>query len=343
MGSAALGASGDLAVGGLAGIRRVVVGVDPGSAEDHLVASAPEASYELVEYLGAGVARCRRRTLDGAVDLVQHTRGGDDVLETEQTSANGGTPARLVAWDVGGLHLEGTVIPPRVGDPPWEMVTFLHGGPVGALAMGEHEQVGAWADPHRATFLPDFPASGICGEAAMLAAFEASELPDEDHEVDAVLAGVGSVVRAGLADPGRLLLVGHSYGAYLVNRALTRTKQFRAAVCWEGVADLRSLDETSLALQARWRGGTPDETPERWSAASPIDRSERVDTPVLLYYGARSNLVGQAEAWSAALRTGGARAEVVVDPAAGHTFDREGGADAFHERVAKWFLSNCQA
>ncbi|HVL92995.1 MAG TPA: prolyl oligopeptidase family serine peptidase, partial [Acidimicrobiales bacterium] len=124
------------------------------------------------------------------------------------------------------------------------------------------------------------------------------------------------------------------------NRAVTRTKRFRAAVCWEGVADLRSLDETSLDLQSRWRGGTPDEMPERWSAASPLDRSERVDTPVLLYYGALSNLVGQAGTWSAALRAAGAKAEVVIDPAAGHTFSTVAGAEAFRARVGRWFLNH---
>ncbi|MGI8807741.1 MAG: alpha/beta hydrolase family protein, partial [Acidimicrobiales bacterium] len=140
------------------------------------------------------------------------------------------------------------------------------------LAIGGLDRAGGWVDPRRATFIPEFPASSIAGEAAMLAAFEARELPGDDDEVDAVLDGIDTLVEAGLADERRLLLIGHSYGAYLVNRALTRTSRFRAAVCWEGVADLRLLDGESLANQAAWRGGAPTEVPERWSAASPIDR-----------------------------------------------------------------------
>ena len=38
----------------------------------------------------------------------------------------------------------------------------------------------------------------------MLAAFEASGLPEEDQEVDAVLSGVDVLVRMGSANPGRL-------------------------------------------------------------------------------------------------------------------------------------------
>lgn len=171
----------------------------------------------------------------------------------------------------------------------------------------------------------------------MLAAFEACELPEEDNEVDAILAGIDSLVAAGLTDAQQLYLVGHSYGGYLVNRALTRTNRFQAAVCWEGVADVRSLDAESLAHQATWRGGTPLEVPERWSAASPIDRATRVSTPLLLFYGASSSLVTQGERWHDALRYAGVTTELVLKADAGHTFETHESARAFHELVAAWF------
>ncbi|HEX3425730.1 MAG TPA: alpha/beta fold hydrolase [Acidimicrobiales bacterium] len=161
-------------------------------------------------------------------------------------------------------------------------MTFLHGGPIAALASGEQDRTGAWIDPHWATFIPDFPSSGICGEDAMLAAFQARELPDDDQEVDAILAGLDALVAASRCDRQRMFLVGHSYGAYLVNRAVSRTGRFRAAVCWEGVADLRLLDEASLAVQSGLRGGSRRNAPLRWSAASPIDRVERIGAPMVL-------------------------------------------------------------
>ena len=329
-------ASGHLAVGSFIGIRRVAFDVDIHTASPRLIAGGSGASYELVEYLEGGQALCRRRALDGSIDLVRSRPEGDDVIETERAET-AAAQAQLVSWDFGDLHLEGLLIPPAVGDPPWETVTFLHGGPVGALALGEHDRVGAWGDPRRATFIPDFPASGICGEAAMLAAFEALELPAQDHEVDAVLAGIDSLVDSGTADARRLYVVGHSYGAYLVNRALTRTHRFRAAVCWEGVADLRLLDPDSLAGQAAWRGGSPGDSPERWSAASPIDRAERVRTPLLLFYGASSRLLAQGEHWYSALREADVQAELVIEAGVGHTFEDEASARRFHELVDLWF------
>jgi dipeptidyl aminopeptidase/acylaminoacyl peptidase len=335
-------ASGHLAVGGFMGIRRVAFDVDIHTASLRLIASGKGASYELVEYLESGQALCRRRALDGSIDLVRSRPEGHEVTETERAE-RGAAQARLVSWDFDGLHLEGILIPPAAGDPPWETVTFLHGGPVGALALGEHDRVGAWGDPRRATFIPDFPASGVCGEAAMLAAFEALELPDKDHEVDAILAGIDSLVNSGTVDERRLYLVGHSYGAYLVNRALTHTQRFRAAVCWEGVADLRLMDPDSIAGQAAWRGGSPGDSPERWSAASPIDRAARVRTPVLLFYGASSKLVAQGELWYSALRKAGVSAELVIDAGVGHTFDNEESARRFHDLVDVWLGGSCLA
>ena len=175
----------------------------------------------------------------------------------------------------------------------------------------------------------------------MLAAFAAEELPGEDHEVDTVLAGVDTLVESGLADEERLFVVGHSYGAYLMNRALTRTRRFRAAVCWEGVADLRLLDQSSLTMQATWRGGQPHETPERWSAASPIDRSKHVRTPTLLFYGANSSLVAQGQRWHQALLESGVPTRLVVEDGVGHTFATEDRAESFHELVAEWITQHC--
>jgi dipeptidyl aminopeptidase/acylaminoacyl peptidase len=146
------------------------------------------------------------------------------------------------------------------------------------LAPGEHGL---------AAFAPDFRASGILGRDAMLAALQGDGLPDHDREAQDVLSGVESLLAAGLADPQRLFLFGHSYGAYLLNRILTLDHRFRAGVCWEGVADLRLLDalQGGSAAQRAWRGGSPLEVPERWAAASPATRADRVRTPLLLLYG----------------------------------------------------------
>lgn len=316
----------------------MVFEVDVCTARTRLLAGAPNASYGLMEYQEAGSALCRRSLLDGSVEVVRMP--GDQVTASELPPRPEWRGASLVRWQADELSLEGMFVPPATGDPPWMTVVFLHGGPVGSLVVGEAERAGAWADPRWATFIPDFPASGICGEAAMLSAFEAAELPERDHEVDAVLAGVDHLVQAGMVDETRLFLVGHSYGAYLVNRALTRTDRFRAAVCWEGVADLRMLDGASLAHQVTWRGGGPEDAPARWSAASPIDRVDRVRTPTLLFYGADSRLVRQGKRWGEALREAGVPTQLVIEDGVGHTFVTTESSQCFQDVVSGWFLQH---
>jgi dipeptidyl aminopeptidase/acylaminoacyl peptidase len=150
----------------------------------------------------------------------------------------------------------------------------LHAGPQGGLVAGDPDHLahlGTWCQHGQAAFAPDFRGSGILGRDAMLAALRGERLPDDDREARDVLSGVESLLAAGLADPGRLYLFGHSYGAYLLNRILTLDHRFAAAVCWEGVADLRLLDalQGGSAAQRAWRGGSPVEVPERWGGGLP--------------------------------------------------------------------------
>jgi len=263
-------ASGELAVGGFVGVRRVVFDIDPATGAARHLAGGPAASYDLVEHVSAGVAVCRRRWLDGSVDLVRTRDGADELLARERPGLPAWRDARLVSWRSGAFDLEGIFVPAAAADRPWAVMVFLHGGPVAQLAAGEAERVGAWADPRFATFIPEFPASGICGEATMLAAFEAAELPEHDLEVDAVLARIDSLEESGLVHEQRLFLVGHSYGACLANRALTRTGRFRATVLGGRCGPSASRQQEPRPPDPL-EGGPPDETPERRSAASPVD------------------------------------------------------------------------
>jgi dipeptidyl aminopeptidase/acylaminoacyl peptidase len=173
----------------------------------------------------------------------------------------------------------------------------------------------------------------------MLAALRGDGLPEDDREAHDVLSGMESLVAAGLADPDRLFLFGHSYGAYLVNRILTIEHPFAAAVCWEGVADLRLLDrlQGGAARQRAWRGGTPQEAPERWAAASPAARVDRIRTPLLLVYGQDGMGPTHGVAWFAALRDHGVPCELVLYQGEGHLLRRPQNKADLLARAAAWF------
>ncbi len=172
-----------------------------------------------------------------------------------------------------------------------------------------------------------------------MSALQGHGQPDDDREADDVLSGVDSLVADGIADPDRLFLFGHSYGAYLLNRIVSSDHRFVAAVCWEGVADLRLLDAAvpgGYAAQRGLRGGSPAEVPERWSAASPVSRVDAIRTPMLLVYGGDSMGPTHGTAWFGALREHGVPCDLVIYEGEGHLFnDPANQADMF-AKAAAW-------
>ncbi|MGW0228127.1 alpha/beta hydrolase family protein [Actinopolymorpha singaporensis] len=219
------------------------------------------------------------------------------------------------------------------------LVVDLHGGPIGAFQAGDVGNMAGWCARGFAAFRPEFRSSGILGPDAMWQAFRGAGLPCSDLEVEEVLAGVAAVADTGLLDTDRMFAIGHSYGAYLLNRIVTTDHPFRAAVCWEGIADLRLLDAASLRTQSRWRGGTPADRPDVWAAASPVERAAQVRVPMLLIYGEHGLAVPHGENWLTALRRHGVRSEYVVYANEGHVMtDPRNEADLL-DRARTWFLS----
>ena len=332
-----------LVVTAVQGIRRGIVTVDPATGRWQWCALEAAASWRSPAMApGGGEAVAVRQPLDGQPAIVAVRGRYRRVLQPL-----GELPAERYRWRVHGWRgpdgaLEGVLGTPATGNAPWPLVVDLHAGPQPGLVAGDPDHrshLGAWCAHGLAAFAPDFRGSGVLGRAAMLAALHSDGLPDDDREAQDVLSGVESLLAAGLADPERLFLFGHSYGAYLVNRILTVDHRFRAGVCWEGVADLRLLDALQGGSAARraWRGGSPLEVPERWAAASPAARADRVRTPLLLVYGQDGMGPTHGAAWFTALRDRGVPCELVLYDGEGHLFSRpENKADMFTRAVA-WF------
>lgn len=112
-----------------------------------------------------------------------------------------------------------------------------------------------------------------------------------------VMPGVDKAVEMGIADPDRLGVMGHSYGAYCVLSLIVQTPRFKAAVAGGGTGNLISAygtmrhDGSTYLLpwaetgQGRM-GGTPWEMRDRYIENSPMFYLDRVQTPLLLFHGA---------------------------------------------------------
>jgi dipeptidyl aminopeptidase/acylaminoacyl peptidase len=283
-----------------------------------------------------------RQPLDGQPAIVAVRGRHRRVLQPLGKPVAGRRSWRVHTWHGPDGVLEGVLGTPATGNAPWPLVVDLHAGPLGGLVAGDPDHLthlSAWCQYGFAALAPDFRGSGILGREAMLAALRGDGLPDHDREATDVLSGVDSLVAAGLADPRRLFLFGHSYGAYLLNRILTLEDRFAAAVCWEGVADLRLLDalQGGSAAQRAWRGGNPLEVPERWAAASPAARADWVHTPLLLVYGQDSMGPTHGVAWFTVLRDQGVPCELVLYDGEGHLFSRPQNKADMVTRAVAWF------
>jgi dipeptidyl aminopeptidase/acylaminoacyl peptidase len=324
------------------GIRSGIVTVDPATGRWQWWALEAAASYRSPAMAAAGGEIVAvRQPLDGQPAIVA-VRGRQRRLLQPLGEPVAAHQWRVHTWQGPDCALEGVLGTPTTGNGPWPLVVDLHPGPQGGLVAGDPdhlEHLGCWCVRGFAAFAPDFRGSGILGRDAMLAALEGEGLPDDDREATDVLSGLESLLAAGLADPQRLFLFGHSYGAYLLNRILTVEHRFAAAVCWEGVADLRLLDalQGGSAAQRARRGGSPSEVPERWAAASPITRAGRIHTPLLLVYGQHGIGPAHGVAWLTALRDHGVPCELVLYDDEGHLLSRPENKADMVARAAAWF------
>lgn len=328
------------------GIRLGVITAEPDSGRWAWAAADQTASYRCpAQATPASPLVAIRQPLGATPEIVTVTSDGQRTLQPLGDAEPPPATWHVHAWHGPDGPLEGILATPTSGQAPWPLVVDVHGGPVGALMAGDpsvSRQLAAWTACGFAALAPDYRGSGILGVEPMLAAFRGDGLPDDDREARDVLSAVESLVEAGIADPERLVVFGHGYGAYLVNRIVTRDHRFRAAVCWEGVADLRMLDLLmgGTARQRAWRGGTPWQTPQRWAAASPITAVDTVRTPMLLAYGADGMGPTQGMAWATALADHGVDCELVLYEHEGHVPTAAENTADLLRRAVTWFTDH---
>jgi acetyl esterase/lipase len=122
----------------------------------------------------------------------------------------------------------------------------------------------------------------------------------------------------------RVVAIGHSAGGHLAAWLATREAPrvpVTAVVAQAGVLDLRLASELGLSrgVVHRLLGGTPDEVPHHYAAASPAERLP-LRVPVLLTHGGRDDVVPpeMSERFAAAARAAGDDVELVLEPAEDH-------------------------
>jgi dipeptidyl aminopeptidase/acylaminoacyl peptidase len=133
-------------------------------------------------------------------------------------------------------------------------------------------------------------------------------------------AAVDKLVDLGIADPDRIGVAGHSYGAFMVANLLAHTDLFAAGIARSGAYN-RTL--TPFGFQGERR--TFWEAPEVYMKLSPFSNADKVNEPLLLIHGAEDPNPGtfpiQSKRLYGAIKGHGSIARLVVLPYEGHGYE----------------------
>jgi dipeptidyl aminopeptidase/acylaminoacyl peptidase len=239
---------------------------------------------------------------------------------------------KAISWrSFDGMEIWGLLLTPPNAPAARHLplLAYIHGGPGGGVTFGIFPQfmtgIGqvdpypteAMASVGYAVFFP-MPRGGAgygeAGQRMIVNSWGEGDYKD-------IMAGVDKLVADGIADPGRLGVMGASYGGFMTNWIVTHTNRFKAASAGASISDLVDLYLLS-------EGGEfvvdyfkrPWENRESFLAHSPIAFADRVTTPLLIQHGEADPRVPVASAWKfyRTLKAMGKTVELEIYPRGGH-------------------------
>ena len=140
-----------------------------------------------------------------------------------------------------------------------------------------------------------------------------------------VLAGVDYLIKAGIADPDHLVMMGWSGGGHMTNKIITATGRFKAASAGAGAADWISMyaQSDTRTFRTPWFGGTPwqkDAPISVYWDNSPLKDVSKVSTPTIFLVGQNDPRVPEPQSIEMyrALKSNGIPTHLYVAPREPH-------------------------
>jgi len=233
----------------------------------------------------------RYRRADG-VDL-----SGTLYLPPGHEQSDGPLPVLMWAYP---LEYKDAAVAGQVRESPYAFNQISFWGPLAYLALGY------------AVF--DDPKMPIVGEG--------EALPNDtfrEQLVASAAAAVDVLVERGIADPDRIMISGHSYGAFMVANLLAHSDLFAAGIARSGAYN-RSLTPFGFQGEERdfWEGQAV------YASVSPFFHADQIDEPMLMIHGMADNNSGtypmQSERMFDALKGLGGQARLVMLPHESHGY-----------------------
>ncbi|THJ67309.1 S9 family peptidase [Arthrobacter echini] len=264
-----------------------------------------------------------RRLTDFSAPLQQRTRIG----EPQERS--------YAAPDATPVH--GWVVLPE-GDGPHPVLLVIHGGPFAQYGWGYFDEAQVYAAAGYAVLLCNPRGAAGYGQAHGRVIKEAMGTVD----LDDVLAYLeGALAEFDAMDPGRLGVMGGSYGGYLTAWTIAHDHRFQAAIVERGYLDPPSFvgsSDIGWFFSEAYTGADPAQVEEQ----NPFAKIGDVRTPAFVIHSEEDLRcpIEQAQRYYTALKKQGVETELLVFPGENHELSRSG--SPWHRRqrfehILRWW------
>ena len=213
--------------------------------------------------------------------------GGDPIVVFDGEPPAPSVPAESIHADGPAGRVHAFLHRPTTGDAPYPTVFAVHGGPTAQDLDAYQPRVATLVDAGYAVVRVNYRGSTGYGRRwrdALVARLGAIEMED-------IGAVRNHLVAEGIVDPDRLAMIGGSWGGFMTLFALgVEPEAWSAGVALVPLADFAISQEDQPAFMTAYDhalfGGTLEELPDEYRAASPLTYVDAVRSPLLITAGA---------------------------------------------------------
>jgi dipeptidyl aminopeptidase/acylaminoacyl peptidase len=281
-----------LRVGPAGGERPVVTGLPSGIVAD--LAWAPDNSALAITVQGPTTPPGIWLWRDGAAAPIPC----EDPFAASGIDRDSLIEPALVEWQsFDALRIPAWYAVPRGPAPArgFPAVMWVHGGPAMQARANFRADIQMLLSQGFAVLMPNARGSTGYGRAYM----EADEVEKRPDFLEDLAAGRAWLAAQPNIDPGRIGIMGQSYGGWAVLAAVTQQPElWKAAVDYYGIADFTTLLERTGPWRRNHRAreyGFPGVNDVLFQNISPIHHIDRVVAPMLLLHGDRDPRVPMHE------------------------------------------------
>lgn len=244
---------------------------------------------------------------------------------TDQAEAWVHGTSEVIRWNSeDGAEIEGVLHKPANYDSGkrYPLLVVIHGGPTGistpSLTYSYVYPIWHWVDQGAVVLLPNYRGSAGYGEAFRSLNVRNLGVGDAWD----VMSGVDYLIDEGIADPGRMGVMGWSQGGYISAFLSTNTDRFKAISVGAGISNWMTyyVNTDIHPFTRQYLKGTPWSDPDIYALTSPMTNINNASTPTLIQHGELDRRVPTPNAYELyqGLQDVGVETKLVIYKGFGH-------------------------